>query len=261
MLCAKNLKVALAAILGVVGLVGAGTAHALIDLNSASTGDTIHQPQYFAAEKLAAETARLSAAARSPQTVIATATSTNSGYSVQAVRIPVGFEGSRGSTETVYYLRFELVVDDPLTGSVAATKASFNSEVANETLPSLVNWTLPTTETPCTAQGGDWDSTENTCSEITSGVPITSVTAKVARLSTLPGNTGIIYSMTPGAIGAGDATILWALPTNAIKVGIHSPTEGLTVYLRLSIWADRGDAEGGDFSGVRGSQAALWRGW
>ena len=180
--------------------------------------------------------------------MIATATSTNSGYNVQAVRIPVGFEGQRGSTDTVYYLRFELVVDDPLTGSVAATKASFNSEVANGTLPSLVNWTLPTTETPCTDQGGDWDSTENTCSEITSGVPITSVNAKVARLSTLPGNTGHhLLDDSPGAIGAGDATILWALPTDAIKVGIHSPTEGLTVYLRLSIWANRGDAEGETF--------------
>ena len=59
MLCAKNLKVASRSHPRGCWPSGCRTAHALIDLNSASTGDTIHQPQYFAAEKLAAENSPL----------------------------------------------------------------------------------------------------------------------------------------------------------------------------------------------------------
>ena len=229
MLCAKNLKVALAAILGVVGLVSAGTAHAAINLNPPQTGGTPNEPQYFAAEKLRADTATSSAAVRRATTVVLMASSTTGGFGVEVPALPVGFLA--GET---YFLRFELVDGSAATGSNDATKVAFNAATAFAAGATLELRDAGETNNP-----------------MISG-------AVASRVGTLADDVGVIFSATGiGAQPAGDLNVIWNLPLDAIKAGIATPTTKASYSLRMSIWESRSDAREGD---VGAGTKALWVG-
>ena len=130
MLCAKNLKVALAAILGVVSLVGAGTAHALINLNPSAASRNDHAPQYFSAE-------RMVGAGVSSRTLMGAASDS---YAVIAPAIPPGFENG-----VTYYLRFDLEGGARFSDTAAPDNVSVDT--GGNTATTTVSSLLDSTET------------------------------------------------------------------------------------------------------------------
>ena len=216
MLCAKNLKVALAAILGVIGLASVGTAHAAIDLNPSENAP--QTPQYFAAEKLAADADKVP--------VIAMATTT--GYHMSAAGIPIGFLHDEGD----YYLRFDLLYD----GASNAAFAVFDSANTNGS------------PGPTVTDAGNSDSV--------------TVAGDVVRLQYVEDGAGVVFAIDPSGsrdanLAEGDATIMWALAANAVKLRIAEPVDFKNFAIRLSIWGNRQSAIRADF-GSLGSQAVLW---
>ena len=107
MLCAKNLKAAFVAIVGMVGLLSVGTAHAAFNLNPPPADQTgpegfsipnaAHTPLYFAVEPLAGTTSTLTSGT--------TVTTNPFRVLVQAIGVSL-------STEEEYFLRIELLGDD-----------------------------------------------------------------------------------------------------------------------------------------------------
>ena len=223
MLCAKNLKVALAAIFGVVGLVSVGTAHAEINLNppTGAGGLTANTPQYFAAEKLAAAAADASATARTATPVTAMATSM--GYHLTAPAIPLGFLASEGN----FFFRFDL-----LHGGVNnAAMAKFNTTaVAAGDAPAIM------------------------------GANVVDPTR--TRLQYVAGQSGVIYAVDPTTgttnIDAGEASVAWHLNDDAIQLRVAQPTDQEVFHMRLSIWGSHESAARG--IGNEGSQSPLWQG-
>ena len=236
MLCAKNLKVALAAILGVVSLVGASTAHATINLNpgtAAAPNMPANMPQYFAAERLFAMSAAASVTARTETTVVAMAATTTGGYNVVVPAISAGFTAADGTL----YVRFDLLTGNATTGSNDAKRIAFEAaEIAG--LDPVI-----------------YDDTVNADGDIVDAT----VQATGTRILTLPGGVAVIYALQPGPIPAGVGRIEWALPEDAIKARVGSPTEAVTYYIRMSIWASRTDASAARFA-ANGGSAAIWAG-
>ena len=229
MLCAKNLKVALAAILGVVGLVGAGTAHAAINLNPPPGDDTSTGIQYFAAEQVFASASTTNSSAG----IVAMATTSAgvSGYMVTVPRIPAGFEAQ------TYYVRFDLLNEAGQNGA-ASDLDSGNDVLGMGFNPAVLVGTAPLI-----------------------GNSIATTTAAEASLLdrlTPTTNEAVIYSVTTPEITAGTGNVEWALPANAIVFrSLASFDAEVTFKLRMSIWNGRGDARRADVTG-RGSQAAIW---
>ena len=228
MLCAKNLKVVLAAILGVVGLVGAGTAHAeIILVGEGEAANTSHAPQYFAAERLYAKSSLATVAQRgTPTPVVVNATS--SGFNVSVPNISVALLTS----EKPYFVRFDLLAG----GGNDTGRVRFNQSNANT------------------------DSVEGSPNQGNAINPVlndgaTPVPGAFTRVQYLPGSTGVIFSMDEFSsnIGAGDGTIAWALPDNAIEARIISASETVTYELQMTIWSTRTEA-------VNGAGTALWTG-
>ena len=226
MLCAKNLKVALAAILGVVGLMGAGTAHAVIKLvpedATAAARTTGHAPQYFAAERLAA--------ASTATSTLVMVSATSSGFNVNVPDISAGLEAN-----TTYYIRFDLLDGGGFSGGRNSTSRSNNDEIAIAFTDALLSAPAP---------------------QLFGGAA--TVTGTLLRV--LGRNEAAIYSFPSGAdpISRGDGSIAWVINNaTGIQVGLSSPTEEKTYYLRVSIWNGRGDAERADFENL-GSQAPIW---
>ena len=228
MLCAKNLKVALAAILGVVGLMGAGTAHATIKLvpedAAASARTTGHSPQYFAAEALAA--------ASTATSTLVMVSATSSGFNVNVPDISAGLEAT-----TTYYLRFDLLEGGGFSGGRNSTSRSSNEQIAIAFSETLL--------------GG---ATNPQLFDAAGTVVNTGV-----LLSVLGRNEAAIYTVdTVAALARGDARVSWVIaPDAGLEVGLSSPDEEKTYYLRMSIWNGRGDAERADFENL-GSQAPIW---
>ena len=224
MLCAKNLKVALAAILGVVGLVSVGTAHAEINLNPPTgtlADPEANTPQYFAAEKLAAAAGAASVTARTATPVTAMATS--AGYTLTAPNIPVGFLAADGN----YYFRFDL-----LHGGVNnAGMAKFDTtKVGTNAAPTIT------------------------------GTGVSNAT--VTRVQYSAGSSGVVFAIDPtdsptANVESGAATVGWALASDTIQLRVASPTDQETFQIRLSIWGDRASASRGLVSD-NGEQ--LWAG-
>ena len=236
MLCAKNLKVALAAILGVVSLVGAGTAHAVVNLNPAAANDA--GAQLFAAERIYALTT-------STAVVAANATSTSatpSGYHIVARGIAAAFEA--GET---YYLRFDLLegTDVVMRGTNSFRTGGENgAPTVSDTDRILAGFNAGITVNPVMGDAGS---------------SIATTTARlVDRLSPFT-NEALIYSIEPGAIDAGQGDLIWALPANAIMVGL-AEVQAKAVAIRLTIWGTRPEARRAD-SGLGtglGSSAPIW---
>ena len=237
MLCAKNLKVALAAILGVVSLVGAGTAHAVVNLNPAAANDA--GAQLFAAERIYALTT-------STAVVAATATTTHatqSGYHIVARGIAAAFEA--GET---YYLRFDLLEG---TDVVMQNMNSFRTGGRNgaptvsDSDRILAGFNAGITAEPLLGDAGN--------------SVATSTARLVDRLSPFT-NEALIYSVdTPTNIDAGSGDLVWALPANAIMVGL-AEVQAKAVAIRLTIWGSRAEARRAD-SGLGtglGSSAPIW---
>ena len=229
MLCAKNLKVALAAILGVVGLMGAGTAHAAIKLvpedATAAARTTGHAPQYFAAERLAGDSTSTS--------TLVMVSATSSGFNVDVPAITAGLEAN-----TTYYLRFDLLDGGGFAGG-KNSPSSGGTPIAIGFSDALLSGSQP--QLFSTAGG-------NTA--IDSGT----------LLRVLGRNEATIYSISvpATAIPRNEGRMAWVIPdATGFEVGLGSPSEEKTYYLRLSIWDSRGDAEGADF-GDLGSQDPLW---
>ncbi len=222
MLCAKNLKVALAAVLGVIGLAGVGTAHAAINLNPGSPPP--NDAQYFAAETLAADSSRAA--------VIAVATTT--GYNLSAANIPIGFLHDEGD----YYLRFDLLYD----GASNEGFASFDSANTNGSPGPTVT----------DANGGGPGTPSTTVADDVVRLQYVQGGAGVVFAIDPSGNSR------DENIAEGTATINWALANNAVKLRVAEPVDQKTFSIRLSIWGNRQSAIRADF-GSLGSQAVLWQ--
>ena len=234
MLCAKTLKAAFAAILGVVGLVGAGTAHAAINLNPGTATSPIgptHAPEYFSSEKLAAGADAATAANRAATPTLAMATS--GGYNVNAQGLEVAL--LQGQT---YFLRFDLLTGAGTHAGVpnAALIAFDKAEIAAAPLvysssTLAASALLDDTEVTVTNAGGQ-------------------------------GRGTVIYSVAMANdenIGSGDLSITWA-PGEEVIHASAEPLEEVTYYLRLSIWDDRGDANAANFGTAGTGGSSLWIG-
>ena len=232
MLCAKNLKVALAAIIGVVGLVGAGTAHATINLNPPK-GDTSHSPPYFASEALyaAALTEVKTAMSFTEQTVKGAATST---FYVTVPDISIGLLGGER-----YYLRFELKLPTPRAGT-DGDGASFDT-----TKLASINPTL---------SAKDDDGNYQVVTEVTTTPGPDQV--EVDRFSYQDGNAAVVYVLRSGStIAQGGGKIDWELSKDAIKALVKSPDEQSTYMLELSVWNSLTDAQ----AGPSATRTPLWK--
>ena len=236
MLCAKNLKVALAAILGVVSLVGASTAHATINLNPGTTAAPnlpANMPQYFAAESLFAKSAAAGVVARRATTVVVTTATTTGGFSVVAPAIPAGFL----LTDGTYFVRFDLLTGNATTGSNDATRVAFDAAKIATLGPELYN-----------------DTVDNAGDIVSAAVVQTGT-----RIITLPDGVGVIYAVPAATVPAGVGRITWDLPVDAIKARVGSSDEAVTYYIRMSIWGSRTDSTAARFA-ANGSSAAIWAG-
>lgn len=129
MLCAKNLKVALAAIVGVVvGLASVDTADARIRLNPTAMSDA-HEPPYFASEDVAA---RATHAARNDRTKSMTpvpvmGTSTDGHYGFKVSNIPLLFAHNQAIG-----IRFEVLSGSGTTAELDDDVVRFNNAKADE---------------------------------------------------------------------------------------------------------------------------------
>lgn len=212
MLCAKNLKGALAAIVGIVGLFGAGTAHAVINLNPMATGETIGVSAgdrvIFAAEKLYAMSATAVGASKN-KPVTAMASSNSQAYRLYA-RYPIGLENNE-----TYYVRYDL-----LAGGV-------NN-------PNLLKF-------------DDTEVNGATAPQDGAGTPV-----DLTRLQYVEDESGVIFSYEPGRdVTAGDSTafLVWGLDGgDEILARVESPTTQATYQARISIWEERSDAIQADFA-------------
>ena len=222
MLCAKNLKVALAAILGVVSLVGAGTAHAVVNLNPSTDAD---QAQYFAAERVFALTTSTDV-----NVVVATATSTT-GYFVKAASISAGFEANE-----TYYLRYDLFDGDP-----DNVLAGFSTDVVTSAMPSL--------------------GTGVTGSATTTAARVLDLIAPADPVADRNTNYAVIYAIETGgnAIDAREAVIDWPLTNDGIMLGL-TEVEDREFSIRLTIWDTRAEARRADLGLTTGlgSSAQIW---
>ena len=213
MLCAKNLKVALAAILGVVGLMGAGTAHAAIKLvpENATAADRMgHAPQYFAAERLAADSSSTS--------TLVMVSATSSGFNVDVPEISAGLEA-----DTTYYIRFDLLEGNGFTGRNSASGSNATDEpIAIAFNNSLLSGSVR----PQLIAGAD--------------------TYNGTVLNDHGRREAVVYSFEVGstAIARNGGRLAWVVADSAgFEVGLGSPTEEKTYYLRMSIWSSRDAAD------------------
>ena len=230
MLRAKNLKVALAAILGVVGLMG-GTAHAQIDLIPRGADPSAdHMVPYFAAEPLATSTHILVSA-------------TSSGFNVSA-DLSAGLEVRR------YYLRVDLLEGGGHTGSNSTLRNARTDDDDNP-VPIGIRFS------EAVVNGASVPQLFN----------VNALQTPAATLLEVPGQyrEALIYTIdvTPGAtavaIPRNAGRLAWVLPNDAYEVRLSSGTSEETFYLRMSLWNGRGDAQRADFDNL-GSQAPIWAG-
>ena len=226
MLCAKNLRGALAAIIGIVGLFGAGTAHAVINLDPRATGEDVgvsaNDVVVFAAEKLYAMSATATGTNKNrPVTAMAS-------YNTQAyrlwTRVPIGLEPNK-----VYYVRYDLLAG----GVVNPALLKFDTTEIGNIRPESADGTTNGTQ------------------------------ADFARLSWEGDNTGVIFNFTSNTdatdIEAGDNYSLeWKLDAgDEILARVESPTTQATYQVRVSIWEERSDAVRADF-GSNSDGPPLW---
>ena len=245
MLCAKNLKVALAAILGVVGLMGAGTAHAVIKLvptgSDAMVSAAGHNPMYFAAEALAG--------ASTATSTLVMVSATSSGFNVDVPEISAALEGDvAAGVARRYYVRFDLLEGNGFTG----TNSTVRDRDTGDRDPQIAigfDTAALSTALPMLSDENDAGST-----------PLQAPAA--TYIDFLGRAEAVIYSIHVSAdnnIARGDGSLVWNLPDDAIRVGLDDPTSERTYYLRMSIWNDRDSATRADFTSL-GSQEALWVG-